>query len=150
MKLLFFDTYIDTIKNSVDSKIFQNLWAEEDGNKTDIIEAGKKACGLHVSGVLKWFDLIDSNHATVGGVIEDMKNSGWKKIEEPKPGCVIHWEEWSQGGTPSEHLGFYIGDKKAISNDWKSKTPSVHHWTYKDKRGIEDLYWHPKLENKYF
>ncbi len=28
VKLLFFDSYIDAIKNSVGSKIFQTLWAK--------------------------------------------------------------------------------------------------------------------------
>lgn len=149
MKLLFFQNYLETIKNSIESKIFQTLWIESNGEKKDIISAGKRACGLHVSGILNWFDLIKSNHATVEGTIKDMEESGWEKIEKPKPGCVIHWEKWDQGGTPSEHLGFYLEKDKAISNDWKTKVPQIHHWTYEDKRGIEALYWHPKLNNTY-
>ncbi|MEX0689892.1 MAG: hypothetical protein WD095_00445 [Candidatus Paceibacterota bacterium] len=150
MKLLFFETYFETIKNSKDSTIFQSILAETDNKKIDILDKGKRSCGLHVSGILIWFNLIKGNHATVSGTIKDMEESGWVKINKPKPGCVIHWEEWSQGGTPSEHLGFYIGDEAAISNNWKTKTPQKHHWTYEDKRGIKSLYWHSKLENKYF
>lgn len=147
MKLLLFKTYLQTIKNSVDSNIFRNLFAEVDGEKQDILKDGKISCGVHTSSILFLFDLIEEKHATVLGTIRDMENFGWQKIEKPKPGSVIHWEEWNQGDSPSEHIGFYIGDEIAVSNNWQSKTPQEHHWTYNDSRGIEGIYWHPKLED---
>src|SRR3990172_270274 len=92
VKPLFFDTYITAIENSVGSRSFQTMWAEVDGEKQDIALRGYKSCALFVSAILVWFGLIKEGHATVAGLIKDLLSSGWQKIDEPKVGCVIHWE----------------------------------------------------------
>jgi hypothetical protein len=146
MKILLFNTYINTIKKSVDSKIFQNLWIENNGKKIDATKNGKSSCALFVSRILIWFGLINRLHATVAGTIKDIEKNGWHEIKEPKKGCLIYWGEWNQGGSPSEHIGFYIGNKEAISNNWKTKTPQKHNWKYgKLNRKIKKLYWNDKL-----
>ena len=150
MKLLFFKTYLKTIKNSLESKIFQDIWAEKDNQELNIVEEGNKSCGIHVSGILKWFDLIEANHATVKGTIADMKKSDWEEIDDPKVGCVIYWEAREGNGSVNEHLGFYIGDGKAISNSSIEKVPKEHSYNYNNSRKILNLYWHPKLDNKYY
>ncbi|MEX2411121.1 MAG: hypothetical protein WD607_07070 [Candidatus Paceibacterota bacterium] len=148
MKFLLFKNYLETIKKSVDSRIFQNIWIKDNNEEKDILLNGKRSCGLHVSGILLLFNLIKEKHATVKGTIKDMINYEWKEINEPKIGSVIYWEEWNQGGSPSEHIGFYIGDNKAVSNSWETKTPVIHHWTYNNQRGVKAIYWNKKLENE--
>jgi len=147
MKLLFFDSYLSTIRNSVGTKSYQTLWAETETGKKDIIENGRLACALFVSGVLKEFNLIKERHATVSGTLKDMQNSGWYPIKEPKEGCVIHWDAEDNSPENTEHLGFFVGGGKAISNDRKAKTPQEHNWDY---RRVLGAYWNSKLENKYF
>lgn len=155
MKLLFFESYLETIKKGIDTKMFQSLWAEIEGRKVDITESGRFSCALFVSGVLMWFGLIKERHATVKGTIEDMIKSGWYEIKKPKIGCILRWEAVKSDGSLNEHLGFYVGGGMAISNDKKKGTPVKHHWTYGEKNGLPkrkiiNIYWHPKLDSKYF
>ena len=162
VKVLEFENYIEMIKKSVGSDLFQTIWAEVDGVRKDITDAGKGSgqlsCASHVSGVLLLFSghgLIKTRHAMTPGLIRDMEASGWHKIDEPKVGAVIHWEKLTRDGTTNEHIGFYIGNDEAVSNSPDERVPRVHHWTFgeedgKPKRKVEGIYWHPKLDNKYF
>jgi hypothetical protein len=155
VKLLFFDSYIDTIKNSVGSKIFQTLWAELDGKKKDITNKGNLSCAVFVSAILLWFGLIKEKHATVDSTIKDMKEFKWKRIKKPRIGSILVWEDLEFDDGPHSHLGFYIGENQAISNSLKLKTPAKHHWTYgtknkQPKRKVIAIYWHPRLNDKYF
>lgn len=152
---LFFDTYIEAIKNSVGTRTYQTFWAEVNGKKTDITDKGRKSCAVFVSNLLLTFGLIQKGHATVAGSIEDMLASGWRNISKPRIGCVLHWEKTRRNGEENEHIGFYIGDKKAISNSAVERVPVEHHWTYGEKNGapkvrIIGMYWHPKLNKTYF
>jgi len=155
VKPLFFDTYITAIENSVGSRSFQTMWAEVDGVTKDIAEQGRKSCALFVSAILVWFGLIKEGHVTVAGLIKDLLFSGWQKIDEPRVGCIIHWEKTLADGEWNEHTGFYMGDEIAISNSRRETVPIKHHWTYGEKDGMPvrkvlAMYWHPKLKRKYF
>ena len=146
--MLFFDSYLATIKNSVDSKIFSNLFFNIKSKKTDILKSGKLSCAVFVSSVLYLFKMIRDRHATVDSTLADMKKSGWKEIKEPKIGCVILWD-YDKG---HRHLGFYTGADSAISNDSKKGKISKHHYTYgfnkkkNPKREIVAFYWNKKLD----
>jgi len=155
IKILQFDTYINSIKESVDSSLFRTVFAEVDGKKENIVNKGQFACALYVSSVLLWFGLIKERHTGFSGLIEDMKDSDWYKIDEPKIGAIIHWEKKMKNGEENEHVGFYIGDDRAISNNGDVGAPVEHHYTYgetdgKPNRKIEAIYWHLRLNNKYF
>ena len=150
INILTFDSYIATIQNSIGSKSFQTLWAEVHGAQQDILGGGQYSCGVFVSGILIWFDLIQERHATVLGTVRGMKASGWEEIKEPKVGCVLHWERQSQNGSANEHLGFYMGHETAISNSGTDRVPVEHHFTYGATNGIPNrsilaMYWHPSL-----
>ena len=152
IKILLVDSYLAAIKNSVGSKIFNNLWAEVDGERKDILDDGRKSCGYLVSGILLWFGLIRERHATVLGTLKDMLASGWEEISEPKIGSVIIWEKEFSNGEINEHIGFYMGDNMAISASTKNQMPIEHHWTYGEengepKRKVIAIYWHPRLNN---
>lgn len=143
MKYLKFESYISTIKNSSGAKTFRNAYFEENGKKTDVLKNGKLSCAFFVSSVLKIFGLVSGVHATVKGTIRDMESNGWEKVSKPKPGCVIEWEE--KNG--HEHVGFYLGGNKAISNSTEKRVPMIHHWTYGNKRKVIAIYWNGKLNN---
>jgi len=145
-----FDTYIAIIKNSVGSKMFRNSYAKVNGKKTDILKNGEFSCAFYVSSILILFKLINEIHATVNGAIRDLKQLGWSASgwKKPKIGSVIVWEE---NHNFHKHIGFYIGDNQAISNDKNKKTPIIHHWTYGTKNGkpvrkIINMYWSNKLK----
>lgn len=153
VKILQFDSYIATIKNSVGSKTFNSLWADVDGKREDILDDGRKSCGCFVSGILLWFGLAKERHATALGTVRDMKESGWHEIQEQKIGAVLQWEKMEGSGEINEHIGFYMGDKTAISTSKEERSPIEHHWTYgeengKPKRKIIAIYWHPKLDTR--
>lgn len=135
-------TYLSLIKNSVGSKLFQNLWVDD----KDILEGGDLSCAFFVSNILKILDLISEGHATVKSTVEDMKDSGWYEIDEVEIGAVLIWEEKEYSDGPHRHIGFYIGDQKAISNNEEAKTPIVHSHNYDNKRAIELILWNNKLD----
>jgi len=148
---IIFDTYIAVIKNGVGSKIFRNFYAEINNKKTDITENGNLSCAWFVSSLLYLFKLIRSTHVTVTGTVKDLENSGWKKIDKPKIGSVLVWEEIDYGNKDfHKHIGFYIGNQMAISNSSKLGYPIKHNWTFGKKKGkqvrkIESIFWNNKL-----
>ncbi|MDP3142863.1 MAG: hypothetical protein Q8N14_02805 [Candidatus Omnitrophota bacterium] len=149
---IIFDTYIAVIKNSVGSKMFRNSYAKINDKKTDILQNGMLSCAFFVSSILVLFKLIKEIHGTVDGTVRDLEQSDWKKIKKPKIGSVIVWEKIDFGNKNfHKHIGFYIGNNKAIStNGFKKGQPSVHHWIYGIKRNkpvrkIEAIFWNKKI-----
>lgn len=151
VRILFFDSYLSFIKNSVGSKIFKNLYASVDGETKDIARDGDLSCDIFVSSILFLFRLIDGIQAMVSECVFQMLKFGWYEIKKPKEGAVIVWEAKKfPNGEMHKHIGFYIGNGRAISNISKKKSPGIHHWTFgakngKPKRKIEAIYWHKKL-----
>jgi uncharacterized protein YvpB len=145
-------SYISMIENSVGSNIFRNLYMATPMGEKDILNNGDLSCSVFVSSILYLWGLISDMHATVDSTVNDLRNFGWTEIAEPKKGCVIEWEYKSMDdGSKHKHLGFYIGDGKAISNRPESGTPEIHHWTFGEKHGqpvrkIEKIYWNNKLD----
>lgn len=142
---LLYPTYLEMIKRSVGSPMFRSSLALVNGKKKNLLENGRISCAFYVSSLLLMFKLIKDQHATVSGTVVDLKKFGWKKITRPKPGCVVVWEKDDYGAGDHEHIGFYIGSNKTISNSSKKHCPTVHHWTYKGKRKVKLLLWHPRL-----
>ena len=158
VKILQFENYLEAIRKSVDSKFFQTTLAEIDGEKKDITNHGQYSCASHVSGILilfTEFGLLKARHVGLSGLIKDMEESGWYKIDKPRIGSILQWERMHRRGTSNNHIGFYIGDQKAVCNDPDEGIPIVRHYTFGEKNGepvrkIEAIYWHPRLDNKYF
>jgi len=155
---ILFDTYIAVIKNSVGSKMFRNSYAKINNKKTDILQNGKLSCAFFASSILVLFKLIKEIHGTVDGTVGDLKQSGWKEIsakggsasggKKPKIGSILVWEK---NHNSHKHIGFYIGNNKAIStSSIKKGRPLIHHWTYGIKRNkpirkVEAIFWNKKL-----
>lgn len=153
MKLKKYKNYISLIKNSVGTKMFRNIFVESENSEEDILGDGKRSCAYFVSSVLMIFNLIDNKkapHAKVEGLLKNMEDFGWEKIDEDnlKAGDIIVWENFKGEGDRyfTDHLGFYIGDDVVISNDSKKRYPIEHHYTYNGKRKIISCWHWPKFE----
>jgi cell wall-associated NlpC family hydrolase len=138
IELLKHESYLKMIRNSVGTKMFKNLYLKVDGKKIDATHNGILSCAYFVSNILLVWGLIKEGHANVESTIEAMLKNGWKKIPKNKirPGDVIVWEKKKK----HLHCGFYIGDKKTISNSEFKKTPAMHSWDYNGKRKIIVVY----------
>lgn len=152
IQIILYDSYLQAIKNSVGSNLFRNLYAYVDGKRNDILENGLFSCAIFVSSILYFYKLIGDVHATVDSTIRDLEASGWQKVSQPKKGAIIIWESLKFKGKYHKHVGFYMNEKKAISNSTGKRSPILHHWTFgidknKDpKRKILNFYWHKKLD----
>jgi len=152
VKVILNESYIQTIKNSVGSNLFRNLFAYVNGKKKDILEDGIRSCAIHTSSLLYIFKLITDTHATVKGTVADLIKSGWTEIKRPKKGAILVWEAQKFGGRYAhKHMGFYIGKNEAISNSSKERRPTLHHWTFGMKNGwpvrkVEQIFWNKKLD----
>jgi hypothetical protein len=147
-RILLYESYLRMIENSVGTKMFRNLYLEKNNKKTDITEDGDLSCAFFVSNVLVIWGLISEGHATIKGTIKDIKKNGWKEISTKKvrPGDIIVWEEKkSDKRRICSHIGFYIGNKKAVSNSHKAKFPTSHIWDYNGKRKIIAVYSYSKF-----
>ncbi len=149
MKLLIYNSYVKMVRNAVGTKMFRNLYLEIKDRRIDIAKNGKLSCAFFVSNVLLIWGLISEGHTNVSSTTRDMLKNGWKKIlkNKVKPGDVIVWEKTkTPNGTFHYHNGFYVGNKKAISNDSEKAMPVIHSWDYNGKRKIIAVYTHPKLK----
>lgn len=150
IKPLLFDTYLAMINNAVGSQMFKNGYAEFDGVKTDVLNDGELSCAMFVSSILAIFNLIDEPHATVKSTVKKMEEAGWQKVGELKPGCVLVWEAVDFGsGVLHTHIGFYVGNDEAVSNDFRTKKIIKHHFKYVGdelgERAIMAIYTHPQF-----
>lgn len=146
MPLLTQKNYLSAINNSVDSKLFQNLFAEVSGGEKDLTDAGSMSCALFVSSILMLYHMIEVDkapHATINGLLQNMKDSGWQQVseEELNPGDILVWVPIIDvDNKEHKHIGFYIGDESAISNSTEKRTPKKHHYKYDGKRNIESCW----------
>lgn len=126
--------------------MWRNQYAKVNGERQDIIKDGQLACAFYVSTILVMFGLIKELHATVNGTVKDLEASGWKKVKKPKPGAVLAWEAITfDDGSVHKHIGFYIGQERAVSNSAEQGIPVEHDWLFNGSRKIETIYWHQKL-----
>ncbi len=143
---LYFKSYLKVIKNSIGSNMFRNFYVQtQSRGEFDALGDGYDSCAFFVSAVLVIFKKLADFHGIVDSTIEDLKKSGWQEVDEPKPGDVLVWEpkEFPEG--PSMHIGFYIGDSKAISSSIKTKTPVEHEMNFGEgKRKIINIF---RIEN---
>lgn len=137
MKLMPLKNYLSMIKNSIGTEMFRELWVDEDDKEKDILNGGELSCAVFVTSLLKLHGMIDERHATVKTAVESMINFGWREIDwkDIKEGDVLIWER-KKTGYKHPHIGFYAGDKKAISNSWKLKKVVRHGWDYGGRRKI--------------
>lgn len=135
-----FDSYLAVIENSVGSYMFKNLYADVDGVKKDVTEDGWLSCAFYVSTILHMFGFNKGVHGTVESTVKDLKENGWVEIDEPVVGSVIVWKPGKTTNGHS-HIGFYIGEGQAISNDSWKKYPIKYDWKFNGKREVSSILW---------
>lgn len=126
------------IKNSPGSRLFSDVYGQASSQPENLTKKGELSCAYFVSSILKIFDLIGAVHLTVSGTITDLQKTGWKRITKNiiSAGDIIVWSEKNQ----HRHIGFYIGGGQAVSNNSKSRKIAKHHYTFQDKRKIEEIF----------
>lgn len=124
---LYFKTYLQAIHNSVGSNLFRNFYIStpEDG-EFDALGDGSDSCAFFVSALLVIFHKLGGVHGTVDATIQDLRDSGWTEVETPQTGDVIIWEALQFEDGLKEHIGFSVGNHRAISTSWTQKTPIDH------------------------
>ncbi|MGL4758256.1 MAG: hypothetical protein ACRCXZ_02895 [Patescibacteria group bacterium] len=127
------ELYLTIIKNSVGTNLFKNFPLIVNGDKIDAVRNGAISCAFYVSGILSMLNMIESIHGTIIATELDIKNYDFKelRIEDGlEEGDIIVWEGVNFGDkenpTIHEHIGFYIGQGKAISNSEKLGHPIEH------------------------
>ncbi|MEK7136438.1 MAG: hypothetical protein AAB821_02505 [Patescibacteria group bacterium] len=123
-------TLLNIVENSVGTKMFQSAFCLVGKEKKDILDKGDLSCAFFVSAVLAMFGLIDKVHATVSGTVKAMEKAGWQSTKKLVPGVVVVWDRPKDGSCDHQHIGFYVGDNLAISNNSKKRTPAKHHITF--------------------
>jgi hypothetical protein len=124
--------YTGYAKQCIGSDEFKHYFVIRNKKNIDLLENGKFSCAKFVSE----FKLMSCVHVNVLSAVRDMKKANWKNIniDDLKIGDVIVWEKNKSG---HYHIGFYIGDNRAISNSLKYRSPQEHHYTYNGKRKIK-------------
>ena len=150
-KLLMKDTYLQMIINASGSSLWLNNYGIVNGKKADLVANGSLSCAFFVTSILKMFDLIRNLHLTVEGTEKDLIKSGWQEIRISKnmpEGAILIWEKQKtlDSNTFHLHIGFYLGEEKAISNSEVNRFPIIHHYTYYNTRQIIKAYYHKKLD----
>ena len=153
--LLFKKNYLTQIENSVkgENHLFRNFYIVQDGIEKDALENGGLSCSAFASSILYLFNplleflgkphWIGLTHANTKSSIKDMLEHDWYETKDLRQGAVLVWEE-----EEFPHMGFYVGNDEAISNDSKGTGfPHKHHFTYNGTRKIEKIYWHDDLNN---
>jgi hypothetical protein len=136
---LYQPSFLAFVKNSVGTKMFQTFYVKKEGKTFDVLRKGKLSCSVFASFALKMFGLIDKMHFTTPRTAEDLLASGAKKIPLNKiqPGDVIIWVPLKSALGVHNHIGFYVGNKQAVSNSDKKLMVVKHHYLFKGKRDIE-------------
>jgi len=140
---------MNMIGASIGSEMFRNLYFRQDKESVDVLEDGNLSCAVFVSNLLYLNGLLQKQHTWVSTTIKDLEESGWKNITTQRPGGVIVWGPWERSS--HKHIGFSLGQNRAVSNVDMQKSPQKHHATYGEnqdgspKRPIEAVYWNSLL-----
>lgn len=121
--------------------MFRNFYIQTaDGSEVDALSDGDNSCAFYVSSVLTLFGKHSGVHGTVRSTVTDLYNSGWQPVEQAdiRPGDVIVWDDLDQEGA---HIGFYIGEGRAVSTSSTEKKV-VEHDAQSDFRAIGSVFRH--------
>ncbi len=155
IKLLKRQTFLKMLRNSCGSCLWRNNYGVINNKKVDLTENGNLSCAFFVSSILKIFNLISEIHLTVNSTEKDLINNGWQEINISKnmpQGTVLIWEKKRDYNPIKKrkefhsHIGFYLGQEKAISMSSENGFPIIHHYTYEKKRKIAKAYIHNFLK----
>lgn len=132
------ESYLAMIKNSVGTKMFRTFYVVKNGKPFDVTNRGELSCAIFASTVLYQFKLTPRQRFTVASAVKDLTKAGAKKVtlKQVQPGDVLIWEPLEKTD-PHNHIGFYLGNRKAISNSKNKGMIVEHDYLYNGKRKIE-------------
>jgi len=146
VQILRVKTMLAMIENSVLTKMFRVCYALVNGEEEEVLQNGNRSCAMYVSSILVLFKLMKEVQLTVHKAVADMETSGWVETKTLLPGCVLVWKEKEYGnGNPRRHIGFYVGNELAVSNDGNTGYPMHHEYKTYNGRGLEKIFSHPAL-----
>jgi hypothetical protein len=139
---LYFKTYLKMIHNSIGTGMFRNWYVQTpERGEFDAMKDGEDSCAFYVSSLLKIYDKVAGIHGTVDGTVKDLESSGWQVVGEAKEGDVLVWEAQQFGGKQQRHIGFYVGNGKAVSASYTKKVVVEHEQTFGDQnRKVEQIF----------
>ena len=139
-------TLMYRIHASVDSGMFKGVFADVDGQKVDITKNGQLSCAVYVSALLLMSGTIDTMTATVKGLENALRQSGWVSTAYLYRGAVVIWFPQEQAdGRKHEHAGFVLSDRMAVSHSDIARCPVEHELYFGGKRLIKAAYINPRL-----
>lgn len=150
IKLLKEKTFLKMILNSCGSLMWKNNYGLIDNKEIDLVQNGNLSCAFYVSSLLKLFDLISDVHLTVKSTEKELLKNGFKKIPVSKnmpKGTVIIWKKkkelniYTNKKEDHLHIGFYVGNEKAVSMSSFNGFPIIHHYLYNNTRKIAKAYY---------
>lgn len=153
IKPLYLKSLLINLRNSLGVKTYRSFYVKNKTRTFDVLDNGRLSCAAYVSSMLFMIDALKHPRPTVVSLIKEMRKNNWYEIKKVKQGAVLVWEEIrDKKNEEHQHIGFYLGSGKAISNNSLKKSPIIHHWTYGEKDGqpkrkIIAIYWHDKLDN---
>jgi len=123
-----FASFLAVVRNSIGSRMFRTFYVHQGGERVDALRDGGRSCAFFVSSILTIFKKIGSFHLTVHSTLRDLERSGWRVVgADLMPGDVLVWDAESIDGELHAHIGFYVGDGKAVSTSFETGTPVLHH-----------------------
>ncbi len=146
LQFLLHKNLMHAVQAAVGTEIFRHTYVlnKQSGEIIDTMQDGRVSCAYFVSGMLSLFMMIDHAHSTVPTTVQKMEENGWFKIDQPRPGAVVHWPADAEG---HQHLGFYISEHVYISNYSEEGRPQTHGPERPAGRRPDAFYWHSKLDD---
>lgn len=145
LEILKYDTYLNIIKNSVGSRLFNSfiVRSKETGRVEDILKDGEYSAAFFISSILTLMHVIEKPCTTVSSLERHInEDDRWFSVtlEEVEAGDVIFYEDMLlPDGSTTGHVGFAIDENEAISTDYKLRLVNKH--TLKN-RPIIKIYRH--------
>lgn len=130
-------TYLSLVEGSIDSEMFNRLYVLQYGyDSVDVINDGDLACAFYVSFLLSGLGLSTAGiHTTVDGLVYDLEQTGWIKVQSPVAGSIVVWsEKMGDDGSVHKHIGICLDEVSAVSNCPLKRSPQ--------KQGIHDMFDH--------
>jgi len=143
---LYHKTYLQLIRNSVGSQMFRNFYLQmPDGKEIDVMGDGNTSCAFFVTSVLVLFGKLARIHGTVQVTVNDLKEKAWQEVAaaDMQPGDVIVWEAQELDKEWHAHIGFYIGNGRAVSTSAQKREVAEHDVQFDGNRAITTVLREP-------
>jgi hypothetical protein len=157
MRIDFYANYLEMIKKSVWSTMFQNFWVEtHEWDKKDTTQWWNLSCAYFVSSILKIYNRINTPTDMIQNTLNQIKEH-WRYEINPltHPNEIPSWsillrQEWFWPSWNHAHIWFYMWNEQSVSNDsaesriWlkteKQYTPQQHHYTFENTRSVKAIW----------